>query len=296
MAPGIPHDPRQAPRSAESQGYREHVKANAKQLAREAESSAVFEAMARAGYVANGVIHVLIGVIVIVLAAGGRGEGDQAGAMKAVAGAPAGFVVLWLIAVGLWALGVWHAAEGLLARDRSGDAKGAARKWGRRLAEWGQAAIFIALGIISAAVAMGARPDGEEAAEDASRGLLEVPGGPILLGLIGLGIGIGGIAFIVMGIMRSFRKRMRIPEGKRGRTLTTLGIVGFVAKGVALTIVGVLLVIAAVATDAETAGGLDGAVDALLALPFGPALAWTVGVGFIAYGIFTVARARVARM
>ncbi|MDF2581013.1 MAG: hypothetical protein K0S49_2592 [Microbacterium sp.] len=231
------------------------MKANAKQLAREAESSAVFEAMARAGYVANGVIHILIGVIVIVLAAGGRGEGDQAGAMKAVAGAPAGFVVLWLIAVGLWALGVWHAAEGLLARDRSGDAKGAARKWGRRMAEWGQAAVFIALGLISAAVAMGARPNAEEAAEGASRGLLEVPGGPILLGLIGLGIGIGG-----------------------------------------LTIVGVLLVIAAVATDAETAGGLDGAVDALLALPLGPWIAWIVGVGFIAYGIFTVVRARVARM
>ena len=68
------------------------MKANAKHLAREAEASSIFEAMARAGYVANGVIHILIGIIVIVLASGGRGEGDQAGAMKAVAGAPAGHV------------------------------------------------------------------------------------------------------------------------------------------------------------------------------------------------------------
>jgi len=272
------------------------VKANAKHLAREAESSAVFEAMARAGYVANGVIHILIGIIVIVLASGGRGEGDQAGAMKAVAGAPAGFVVLWLIAIGLWALGAWRAAEGLLARDRSGDAKGAARKWGRRLAEWGQAVVFLALGAISAAVAMGARPNAEETAEDASRGLLHTPGGGILLGLIGLGIGIGGVSFVVMGIMRSFRTRMRIPDGKRGRTLTTLGVVGFVAKGVALTIVGVLLLVSAVGTDAETAGGLDGAVDAMLAVPLGPALAYVVGVGFLAYGVFTIARARFARM
>lgn len=269
---------------------------NAKHLAREAESSEVFEAMARAGYVANGVIHVLIGVIVLVLAAGGDGEGDQAGAMKAVAGAPAGFVVLWLIAVGLWALAVWHAAEGLLARDRSGDVEGAARKWGRRIAEWGQAAVFAGLGVACAAVAMGARPNGEEAAEGASRGLLQVPGGSILLGLIGIGVGIGGIAFVVMGIGRSFRKRMRIPDGKRGRTVTAFGIVGFVAKGVALTIVGVLLVVAAVATDAEAAAGLDGAVDAVLALPLGPVLAWIVGLGFIAYGVFTVARARFARM
>lgn len=272
------------------------MKTEAKHFARKAERSAVFEAVARAGYVANGVIHALLGVIVLVIASGGDGEGDQAGAMKAVAGAPAGFVVLWLIAIGLWALGVWHAAEGLLAYDPSGDAEGAARKWGRRASEWGQALVFIALGAVSAAVAVGARPNGEESAEGASRSLLQVPGGPILLGLIGLGIGIGGIAFIVMGAMRSFRKRMRIPRGAVGRGVTVLGIVGYIAKGVALAIVGVLLVVAAVATDADAAGGVDGAVDALLALPLGPALAWVVGLGFLAYGVFTVARARFARM
>nr|WP_198426162.1 DUF1206 domain-containing protein [Microbacterium ureisolvens] len=252
--------------------------------------------MARAGYVANGIIHALIGIIVLVIASGGRGEGDQAGAMKAVAGAPAGFVVLWLIAIGLWALGVWHAAEGLLARDRSGDTKGAARKWGRRLAEWGQALVFVLLGFISAAVAIGARPDAEQTAEDASRSLLQLPGGPILLALIGVGIGIGGVAFIVMGVLRSFRNRIETPDGKLGRAVVVLGIVGFVAKGVALTIIGVLLMVAAIGDDADTAGGLDGAVDALLDLPLGPALAWIVGVGFLAYAVFTVARARFARM
>jgi hypothetical protein len=272
------------------------VKTSAKHLAREAESSTVFETVARAGYVANGIVHALIGIIVLVVASGGDGEGDQAGAMKAVAGAPAGFIVLWLIAIGLGALGVWHAVESILARDLSGDAKGAARKWRRRLAEWGQALVFLALGAIAAAVAMGARPDAEETTEDASHGLLQVPGGPILLTAIGLGIAIGGVSFIVMGARRSFRKRLRIPEGRLGRGVTVLGIIGFVAKGVALAIVGVLLVIAGVATDAETAGGLDGAVDALLDLALGPALAWLVGLGLIAYGVFTVARARFARM
>jgi hypothetical protein len=272
------------------------VTSNAKQLAREAESNAVFEAVARAGYVANGVVHVLIGIIVLVIAAGGDGEGDQAGALKAVAGAPAGFVVLWLIAIGLWALGLWHGIEGLLARDRSGDLQGAARKWGRRTAEWGQAVIFVVLGLIAAAVALGARPDAEQTTEDASRTLLRIPGGPILLALIGLGIAIGGIAFIVMGIMRSFRNRIRIPDGRHGVAITVLGVVGFVAKGVALAVVGLLLIIAAVATDADTAAALDGAVDAMLELPFGPALGWVVGLGFIAYGVFTIARARYARM
>ncbi|WP_203580411.1 DUF1206 domain-containing protein [Microbacterium hibisci] len=275
---------------------RESVKANAKQLARDAESHPGFEVVARAGYVANGIIHALIGIIVLVIASGGRAEGDQAGAMKAVAGAPAGFVLLWLIAIGLFALGVWHAAEGLLAHDRSGDAKGAARKWGRRFAEWGQALVFVVLGLISAAIAIGARPDAEQTTEDASASLLQVPGGPILLALIGVGIGIGGVTFVVMGVRRSFRSRIETPDGALGRGVVVLGVVGFVAKGVALTIIGVLLVVAAIDDDADTAGGLDGAVDALLNLPLGPVLAWVVGLGFLAYAVFTVARARFARM
>lgn len=272
------------------------AKAAARAAAREAESNPAFEAVARAGYVANGIVHVLIGVLVLVLAFGGEADGDQTGALKAVAAAPLGFVLLWLIAIALLALGLWHLAEGILARDRSGDLEGAARKWGRRAAEWGQALVFVALGLISAAVALGARPDAERTAEAASRGALDIPGGSIALALVGVGIGIGGVSFVVMGARRSFRNRMRIPDGAGGLAVEIAGIVGFVAKGVSLLIVGVLLVIAAVRTDAETAGGLDGAIDALLDLALGPLLAGVVGAGFLDYGVFTVFRARFARM
>lgn len=272
------------------------AKAAARAAAREAESNPAFEAVARAGYVANGIVHVLIGVLVLVLAFGGEADGDQTGALKAVAAAPLGFVLLWLIAIALLALGLWHLAEGILARDRSGDLEGAARKWGRRAAEWGQALVFVALGLISAAVALGARPDAERTAEAASRGALDIPGGSIALALVGVGIGIGGVSFVVMGARRSFRNRMRIPDGAGALAVEIAGIVGFVAKGVSLLIVGVLLVIAAVRTDAETAGGLDGAIDALLDLALGPLLAGVVGAGFLAYGVFTVFRARFARM
>ena len=60
--------------------------------------------------------------------------------------------------------------------------------------------------------------------------------------------------------------------------------------------VGVLVVIAAIRVEPDTAGGLDGAVSALMALPAGPFLAALVGLGFLAYGVFTVFRARFARL
>ena len=268
----------------------------AKRAARRAKSSPAFRIFARAGYAANGIVHGIIGVIVLVLALGGRGEGDQAGAFKAIVAVPIGFAALWLLAVALWGLAAWHAAEGLLARPDDDDARSILRKWWRRIAEWGQTLVFAALGLIAASVALGARPNSDAVAEGASRGILSIPGGPFMLGAIGLAIGVGGIAFVVMGVRRSFEGQLELPEGPIGVWVKTLGVAGFIAKGIALVVVGVLLLIAAVRVDPKAAGGLDGAIDALLRLPIGPWLAGLVGVGFLAYAVFCGFRARWARL
>lgn len=272
------------------------VRSEAKQAARAAESSRTFRVFARSGFAANGIVHVLIGIIALVVAAGGRGESDQAGAFTAVAAAPLGFAVLWVIAIALWSLAAWHALEGLLARRPAPDAEGVVKKWGERVSEWGQAAVFAGLGVIAAAVALGARPDADEAAEETSRGVLALPGGPLLLGAVGLGFAAAGIAFFVMGVRRSFRNKVAIPSGGLGRFVEILGVVGFVAKGVALAIIGVLLLIAAIRLDPETAGGLNGAIQALLDVTGGPFLVAVVGSGLLAYGVFCGFRARYAKL
>ena len=87
-----------------------------------------------------------------------------------------------------------------------------------------------------------------------------------------------------MGARRSSATRSTSREHGAGRAIAGLGLVGFIAKGIALVIVGVLLIVASFSSDADTAGGLDGALRALLALAFGPLLVAVVGVGFIAYG------------
>lgn len=267
-----------------------------KRAARKAESSSILRVLARGGFAANGVVHLLIGAIVIVIAFGGKGDSDQAGAFTAIASAPLGFIALWVLAVALCALGIWHALEGILARNTTDDSTGLAKKWGRRISEWAQAFIFIALGVVATAVALGARVDSEESAETVSRGILVLPGGPVVLGIVGLGIGIGGVSFVVMGVLRSFTKKLSIPSGALGTVVTALGVIGFIAKGVALVIIGFLMVLAAATVDASTAGGLDGAIHALLGVAFGPLLVCLVGIGFIAYGVFCILRARYARL
>src|SRR5690606_34268267 len=104
------------------------------------------------------------------------------------------------------------------------------------------------------------------------------------------------ISFIVMGVLGSFKKKLSIPSGRVGSLVTVLGVFGFIAKGVALVIVGILLVLAAVKVDASTAGGLDGAIQSLLDVTYGSFLVCLVGVGFVAYGMFCIFRARYARL
>jgi hypothetical protein len=76
----------------------------------------------------------------------------------------------------------------------------------------------------------------------------------------------------------------------------TFGVVGYVAKGIAVAVTGVLFVVAAFTRDPEAAGGLDAGLHALVELPFGPVILWIVGAGLVIYGLFCFARARYAKM
>lgn len=249
-------------------------------------------ALARGGYLATGIIHAIIGCIAFALVLSRRpGEADQIGALAAIAGAPLGMAALWLLALLLFALGAFHGAHGFALQ-----AEPRMRRWGRRAAEWGQGIAFLVMGGIATSVAFGARPDPDESAQDASRGLLSADGGPVLLALIGAGICAAGIVWIVMGVRRSFRQRMSLPDGGAGHAIAAVGVFGFVAKGAALATVGALLLIAALRRDPDTAGGLDAAVERLRALPFGEAIVVAVGVGFVAYGVFCFLRARYAEL
>jgi len=49
-------------------------------------------------------------------------------------------------------------------------------------------------------------------------------------------------------------------------------------------------------SDADAAGALDGALSALLGVAYGPLLVGAIGVGFIAYGLFCLFRARYAQL
>ena len=257
-----------------------------------AQRSRTFQILARVGYVVLGLVHLIIGAIAISVAVGaGGGEADQSGAMEQISRVPFGTVVLWVIVIGLAALGVWQIAEAFLEHDP--DTK---KKWGRRVKEVGTALAYFALAATAVVYALGGTSDSSQSTQSFSATLLSSPGGVVLLVLVGLVVLGVGIAFVVRGIRKDFEKQLSLPAGRAGDAVRVLGMVGYIAKGVAIAVVGVLFVVAAITHDPEKAGGLDAALKSLAALPFGQVILWLVGAGLVVYGVYCFARARYARL
>lgn len=249
--------------------------------------------IARIGYVVLGIVHIVIGIVAVsFVTGGGGGAADQGGAMAQIRQTMVGGVLLWVIAVGMAALAIWQIADAFLERDP--DTK---KRWGYRVKFVGTAVAYIAIAWTALIYALGGRSDSAESTRDFSANLLATPAGVVILVLIGLIIGAIGVAFIVRGATRGFEKHLALPASEAAKKgIVTFGVVGYVAKGIAIAVTGFLFVVAALTHDPEKAGGLDAALHSLATLPFGPVILWIVGAGLAVYGVFCFARARYARM
>ena len=259
--------------------------------ARKAASSSPLKAAARAGYAVNGLVNALIGVTAISVAFGPGGEADQSGALSELAAAPGGRVVLWIATAALFALALWQVLHAFLAPVANSK-----RRWAHRLGDAAKAVSYAVVGLTALTFARGSSNSSAGASQSFSARLLAMPGGVILLVVVGLTFVAIGVAFIVRGVSRRFLKRIDLPHGGFGRFVTALGVIGYSAEGLALAIVGTLFWAAAASSDPARASGLDGALRALTAVPFGVFLLVVVGAGFIAYGLYSCFRARYARL
>lgn len=254
--------------------------------------SVLFRVLARSGFAVNGLLHILIGVIAISVAVvGGGAQADQSGALGQLARNPAGVILLWVIVVGLVALGLWQVVQTILVPGP--DPK---REWLHRIGDLGKAVIYIAVAFTAFIFAHGGTTSSSQSSKTFSAKLLSAPGGVVVLVIVGLGVvAIGGF-FVFLGLSRHFTRGIRVPPAPVGTAVVALGITGYIAKGVAVAVVGILFVVAAVTLDPSTGSGLDGALKTLAALPFGQIILVLVGIGLIAYGIYCGARALLARL
>lgn len=263
----------------------------AKNTARAARSSTFFRRAARAGYAVLGVVHVLIGTLAVSIALGAGGDADQDGAMEQIHRTPIGGALLWCVAAGLIALAAWQITAAVVAA-----APDEAKRWGRRVTLLGAAVAYLVIAGMAAVYAVGGSADSEEATQTLSARVMAAPGGLVLIVLLGIGVIGVGVGFVVGGLRRVFEKTMDLPDGGARNGVVTLGVIGYIAKGVAVALTGALFVVAAWTQDPDKAAGLDAALHSLAALPLGRLALLLTGAGLAVYGLFCFARARLARM
>ena len=248
--------------------------------ARAAADHGALETAARVGYAVNGVMHLLIAWIAVQLAWGSSmSNADQSGAFGALAANPLGRALLWVFVAGFLGLALWQLTE----------AAAPVRDTAARVKSLAKAVVYAVLTWSSFGFARGGSSSSGEQTSDATASLMAQPFGAAVVALVGLGVLGVGVYHVVKGWRRTF---LRDLDGHPGTFVVRAGRWGYVAKGVALALVGVLFGVAAVRNDPAEASGLDGALRTLLDAPFGQVLLTLIGLGVAAYGIYCFARAR----
>jgi type IV secretory pathway VirB2 component (pilin) len=263
----------------------------AQRVGQQAHQSDWLDHVARAGLVAFGLVHLMIAWLAVQLALGDRSEdASNNGALHALAEQPLGGLLIWLVAAGLVLLAVWMVVDFALGHRESTDT---ATRWRKRLTSLGKGVVYGALAASAVKTAAGSGSSSGGTDSTTAR-LMGLPGGQLIVGAVGLGIGAVGVYLIYKGWSNKFVEELDAEGtvGKDGSAYMLLGKSGHVAKGLAIAVVAGLFVYAAASHDPKKSGGLDQALQTVLEQPLGPVLLFAIALGIAAYGLFCFARAK----
>lgn len=238
--------------------------------------------LARAGYLARGLLALTLALIVARIATGGGGEADQRGALEALTGTPPGAVLVAVCAAAFLGHAAWRALEA--AGGRAGGGGGDRRA--EALADGASALAYAALGVLCVAVLSGRSSRSEDQhSRDAAATVFGLPLGRPALALIGLGLIGGAVGIGVWAARRGFEKRLRTEDmsGPVERAVRWLEYTGEGARALLLASAGVLVVRAAVVSDPQQTRGLDGTLRELSSKPYGSVLLGLIAAGLAAW-------------
>jgi hypothetical protein len=237
----------------------------------------------RAGYAARGLVYTVVGGVAVWSAwSGGSGQGTT-GALSTLQNEPFGMVLLWVMAIGLWAYMVWRFFDaGLDLEDYGTDGKGLVARAG--LVATG--VIHGAIGVSVASLAMGGGSGGSGqggGTQSFVAQVMQMPGGRWIVGFVGLCVIGAGVYYAYKGWAEKYKED--IVNTPRTERLEPVLKFGFIAEGVVVGIIGVLIGYAAFTTDPSQAGGIGAAFEQIRSAPFGRILLIVIALGLIAFAV-----------
>jgi hypothetical protein len=284
---------------------------NVTRAARQAENSDALDLVIRVGLVAYGIIHLLIGWLALQIAFGEKSKNASgSGALEYLARQPLGGVLIWVVALGMVALVLWRLLEAWQGWRREDDTSDRAKAAVPQLFKgvlygvlaW--SALQVALSSSSGSGGSGGKSGGGGGGKSGGGGggstegitaqLLQMPGGQLIAGAIGLGIVAYGVWYVYQGWSDRFLEKLdgRPQNADVSKAYRYVGKAGHIGKGISIAVIGALFTYAAVSHDAGKSAGLDQALQEIVQQPFGQVLLALVALGIACYGFFAFARAR----
>ena len=253
-----------------------------------------FERLSRSGFVARGLIYVIVGVLAVRLALGSSSaDASQQGALEAIAHQPFGKVLLIVVAIGLAGYALWRMSHAVFGggRERSDSALD-------RVTALASGIVYAGLCAVAVEILLGAGSGGSGTAHHAAAGVLGWPAGTWL-------VGSAGIVLIGIGLYQGYRALSKefLEDSKTEemspavrRWIEWVGVFGYLARMVVFVLIGVFLVKSAIDFSPNNAVGLDGALAKLAHSAYGPFLLGVVAAGLVAFGIYSFSDARYRRI
>jgi hypothetical protein len=238
--------------------------------------------IARTGFAARGMVYLLLGYFAWTT---GGGEATTT-VMERLHGMPLGNVLLFLIAGGLFAYGLFRIYSSVTdIKGKGSDAKGLFGRTGPLLS--GLAHLLLTVIAVTIALDIGRSGGGGE--RELADAALDLPGGTVLVaaaGLIGIAAGIGNF---VKAWTCAFMRDLSPETPQMARAA---GRAGYAARGVVFGLIGWQIVSLALSGG----GGQLGMESAMQQLRSRDWLFPLVAIGLGAFGVFSLIMARYARV
>ncbi|MFF1463955.1 DUF1206 domain-containing protein [Streptomyces sp. NPDC058330] len=271
------------------------LSANGQAQARRAANSKAVDMGARAGFVARGVIYLLVGVLAARIAfAGGSGkQADRGGAIAEIAEQPFGKVLLWALGIALVGMALWRLSEALF-----GQAGPDGRDASKRAVAAGRFVFygFVAYSVLSYAVGVQGSGSGssDRRTADVTAKALGWTGGQWIVGIAGVVVVGAGLWIAFRAIARKYHKHLKTAEMTRRtrQAVDVVGVFGGAVRGAVFATAGGFAIAAAVQHEPGKAKGMDDTLRSFTQTPVGPWLLVLVAVGLAAFGLFSWANAR----
>ena len=252
-----------------------------------------FEKFFRFGLICKGVVYCITGVLATLAAIGfGGSKASKSKIFALIYEQPFGLILISAVAAGLFGYATFRFFQCFRDTEHKGSsAKGLASRAGFGVS----GLIYLSLGVYATKLAVTGSAGSGESRQFMVSKILGMSGGEWVIGIIGLIIIGNGVYQIYRGVTGQFMKKIELWKTELRDLVKKAGIIGYIARGIMLLVVGYLLWHAGMTSNPREAKGTDGAFT-FLENKFGSLLMMFIAIGLVGYGVFMFVKARFQRI